>query len=79
MTAMIAHHLITLCFAWTMIGALIWMVLFSSERLASMYDEPSGSGAVIAGFANVLITIVLILGWPGTLGAFAVQLRRAHW
>lgn len=78
MSAIIAQHLITLCFAWTLIGALIWMVLFSSEHLAPMYKEPTGSGAVIDGFANVLITIVLILGWPGTLGAFAVQLRRAR-
>jgi hypothetical protein len=78
MFALIAHHLITLCFAWAMIGALIWMVLFTSGRLAPMYGEPSGSGALIDGLANVLITIVLIIGWPGTLSAFAVQLRRVR-
>lgn len=76
MFALIAHHLITLCFAWALIGALIWMVLFSSEHLAPMYGQPTGSGAVIDAFANVLITIVLIIGWPGTLSAFAVQMRK---
>lgn len=78
MFAMIAQHLITLCFAWILIGAVLWMVLFSAEHLAPLYGEPSGSGAVIDAFANVLITIVLIVGWPGTLSAFAVQMRKGR-
>lgn len=78
MLAVIAHHLITLCFAWVLIGAVLWMVLFSAGHLAPMYGEPSGSGAVIDAFANILITIVLIVGWPGTLSAFAVQLHKGR-
>jgi hypothetical protein len=81
MSATFVHHLITLCLAWALIGSLVWMVVFSSDRLASMYDEPSGAGAVIDGFANILITIVLIIGWPGMLSmlaALAVHQRRAR-
>lgn len=81
MSATIVHHLITLCLVWTLIGSLVWMLVFSAGRLGGMYDEPSGSGAFIDGFANVLITIVLIVGWPGMLGmlgALALQQRRAR-
>ncbi|MDX3971120.1 MAG: hypothetical protein QHD01_31630 [Bradyrhizobium sp.] len=81
MSATIVHHLITLCLVWVLIGSLVWMVVFSSGRLGSMYDEPSGSGAVIDGFANILITVVLIIGWPGMLGMLAaldLHQRRAR-
>lgn len=77
MLAAIAHHLITGCFVYTMIGSLVWMVVYSYGHLARVYDEPSGSGEVIDGFANILITLTLILGWPGMLGVVLHQ-RRAR-
>ncbi|MET4482994.1 hypothetical protein [Bradyrhizobium sp. F1.13.3] len=64
----IAHHLITGLFAYTMIGSLVWMVIYSYGHLARVYDEPSGSGEVIDVLANIIITLTLILGWPGMLG-----------
>ena len=79
MSATIAHHLITLCLVWSLVGSLTWMFVFSAGRLASMYEEPSGNGAAIDSFANILITIVLIIGWPGMLGmlgALALRQRR---
>jgi hypothetical protein len=81
MSAAIAHHLITLCFIYALIGSLVWMLVFSAGSLSGLYKEPSGSGSVIDGFANVLITIVLIFGWPGMLGmlaALALHHRRAR-
>lgn len=78
----IAHHLITACFAYTMIGSLVWMLIYSHGHLARMYEEPSGSGRLVDGLAGVLITIALILGWPGMLAVvmhwILQQQRRAR-
>lgn len=78
MLGAIAHHLITGCFVYIMIGSLVWMVVYSYGHLARVYDEASGSGEVIDGLANILITLILILGWPGTLGVVLRQQRRAR-
>lgn len=76
----IAHHLITGCFVYALIGALMWMVVYSYGHLAHVYAESSGSGELIDGFANILITVILILGWPGMLGVILhwVRQRRAR-
>ncbi|MCK1583227.1 hypothetical protein IVB03_27615 [Bradyrhizobium sp. 168] len=64
----IVHHLITSLFVYTMVGSLVWVVVYSYGHLARVYDEPSGSGEVVDGLANIIITLTLILGWPGMLG-----------
>jgi hypothetical protein len=78
MSATFVHHLITLCLVWALIGSLVWMVVFSPIAWPRCMTSPR-AGAVIDGFANILITIVLIIGWPGMLHrALAVHQRRAR-
>lgn len=74
----IVHHLITSLFVYTMVGSLVWMVVYSYGHLARVYAEPSGSGELIDGLANILITLILILGWPGMLGVVLHHQRRAR-
>lgn len=78
MLAAIAHHLITVLFVYTMIGSVVWMLVYTQGYLAGVYGEPSGSGRLVDGFADILITLILILGWPGMLGMLLHKQRRVR-
>ncbi|QOG20416.1 hypothetical protein [Bradyrhizobium sp. SEMIA] len=48
-----------------LIGSLVWMFAYSRGRLARVYGtELTGSGEVLDFIGNLLITLVLIAGWP---------------
>lgn len=64
------HHAVTLLLIYFMIGSLIWMLIYCRGSLARVYgSELSGCGTSLDGFANVLITLILIIGWPGMIVA----------
>lgn len=59
------HAAITAFLVYVQIGSLVWMFVYGRGRLARVYTtELTGSGDVLDFIGSVLITLVLIIGWP---------------